>query len=183
MQEMLELVKTIGERKSSDFFEVVPADEDCVETVKNIEIRCNLSPWSADDYRSEITRADSVFIVAKREGEVVGFAFARLITNTDAQNQPPVLKEIELYNIAVNPIFQNLAAGQVLLDHLLIKTVEHGGSKIWLEVRESNNAAIQFYRKNGFKPIYTRNNFYSSPSENAIVMSLDISNSNQIGDD
>lgn len=171
---MRELVKTIGERKDPDFFEVVPADEHCVETIKNIEVRCNLSPWSADDYRREITRADSVFIVAKRNGEVVGFALARLITNLNSQNQVPILKEIELYNIAVAPTFRNLGVGQVLLDHLLIKTVEHGASKVWLEVRESNNAAIQFYKKNGFKPVYIRNNFYSSPSENAIVMSLDV---------
>jgi ribosomal-protein-alanine N-acetyltransferase len=180
---MRELVNNLGERSRLGSFEIVSADEDCIETIKNIETRCNLSPWSVDDYKMEITRDDSVFIVAKVDGEVIGFTLARLITNSDNKNHTTILKEIEFYNIAVNPGFQNLGVGQTLLKHLLLETIERGVSIAWLEVRESNNAAIQFYEKNGFKPVYIRNNFYSSPSENAIVMRLEIPTSDQISDD
>jgi ribosomal-protein-alanine N-acetyltransferase len=39
-----------------------------------------------------------------------------------------------------------------------------------LEVRESNIPAISLYKKNGFETDGMRKNFYSSPSENAILM-------------
>jgi ribosomal-protein-alanine N-acetyltransferase len=52
---------------------------------------------------------------------------------------------------------------------------EHSAESIWLEVRESNTAALTFYQKNDFNRMYTRKNFYTNPSENAIVMKRNLS--------
>jgi ribosomal-protein-alanine N-acetyltransferase len=43
-------------------------------------------------------------------------------------------------------------------------------SFITLEVRESNESAINFYDSQGFEKIAVRKNYYSNPIENAVLM-------------
>ena len=50
--------------------------------------------------------------------------------------------------------------------------------KVLLEVRKSNNPAINFYLKFNFKITGDRKNYYSNPIEDAYVMELDISELN-----
>ena len=47
---------------------------------------------------------------------------------------------------------------------------------IFLEVRESNKTAINFYKKNNFKQITIRKKYYSDTNENAIIMKLEVGN-------
>jgi ribosomal protein S18 acetylase RimI-like enzyme len=44
----------------------------------------------------------------------------------------------------------------------------HGS--VFLEVRESNGVAQEFYKSVGFKPHSKRHRYYESPPETAIVM-------------
>jgi len=44
------------------------------------------------------------------------------------------------------------------------------GSQVFLEVRESNQAARIFYKSMGFQEVSTRREYYEFPSEAAIVM-------------
>ena len=83
-----------------------------------------------------------------------------------------VLDSIDVYEIlAIATIeeYRNKGIAQELLDK--IKTKD-----IFLEVRESNQVAINFYKKNKFKEISVRKNYYSEPTENAIIMKLEVNN-------
>jgi len=83
-----------------------------------------------------------------------------------------VLDSIDVYEIlAIATIeeYRNNGIAQELLDK--IKTKD-----IFLEVRESNQTAINFYKKNKFKEISIRKNYYSKPAENAIIMKLEVNN-------
>ena len=83
-----------------------------------------------------------------------------------------VLDSIDVYEIlAIATIeeYRNNGIAQELLDK--IKTKD-----IFLEVRESNQMAINFYKKNKFKEISVRKNYYSEPNENAIIMKLEVNN-------
>ena len=44
-------------------------------------------------------------------------------------------------------------------------------TKIYLEVRESNRAAIALYEKLGFRREGLRRDYYEEPRENAVLMS------------
>lgn len=179
MQEMQELVEKLVKDGGRISIQIAALSEDCVEAVKKLEVECNLSPWAVADYKKEIERVDSFSMVAKNGAEIVGFIVARLITIQIDTIRPKELKEIELYNIAIKPRYRKQGIGQALLNQLLADSASQKVSKIRLEVRASNAAAIQFYKKNGFNPAYVRNNFYSSPPENGIVMELDLSNSSE----
>jgi len=178
---MSELVEDIvKDEGAAVLFRIAAMTKDDVEAVKALEVQCNLAPWSVEDYKKELLRADAITIVAKKEEEVIGFALARLITIIIDKKRSNTYKEIELYNIAVTPNTQNKGIGSALLNALLTHPSSQPVAKVWLEVRQSNDIAIRFYKKNGFNPAYFRNNFYSAPLENAIVMELNVSSFDEI---
>ena len=75
----------------------------------------------------------------------------------------------EILAIATVEKYRNKGIAQELLAKIRIKN-------IFLEVRESNQTAINFYKKNKFKEISIRKNYYSKPTENAIIMKLEVNN-------
>lgn len=85
-----------------------------------------------------------------------------------------VLDEGEIARIAVSQQFRRQGAGSVLFRALVEKCLEKGISRILLDVRQSNQSAIAFYRSHGFTEDGVRKNFYDHPTENALLMSLDI---------
>jgi [ribosomal protein S18]-alanine N-acetyltransferase len=161
-------------RDKAGKIEIRDLDARLIVEVKQIEIECNLSPWSLEDYQSEILRQDSIALTAKYNDLLAGFLIARLITNSETIPQNKKEREAELYNIAVKKEFRNLGIGQALLDGFFLRARKALVSTIWLEVRETNLSAVAFYQKNEFAKIYTRTNFYQNPLENASVMSREL---------
>lgn len=77
------------------------------------------------------------------------------------------LGEAEILNFVVDEAYQRQGIGQMLFDYVIneIKDLE----KISLEVRASNNKAIRFYEKNGFKQVYVRKAYYKN-KEDALLL-------------
>ncbi len=75
----------------------------------------------------------------------------------------------EVMKIAVLPEYRNREIARKLLEKIKIKD-------IFLEVRQSNEPAINFYLKNGFEKISTRKNYYKDNDEDAIIMKLEVIN-------
>lgn len=137
-----------------------------IPAVKTIEKRFSLSEWSSQDYNNEILREESISKVVLKDKNIVGFVVARPITNGIENNS----KTLEIYNIAVSREFHKQGIGKLLLDYLQFFCCQQNITEIWLEVRESNIPAIQFYKKNNFSQIFTRKSYYNNPVENALVM-------------
>lgn len=140
-----------------------------VNDVLDIQTECNLSVWSENDYLGELAREDSIFKIAQTADEqIIGFALVRLlIGNSNASNTP--FDSSEILNIAVRRSFQHKGIGQILFDEILRELKRKNTSEIWLEVRESNANAINFYQKNNFEKQFERKKYYSNPAENAHV--------------
>ena len=85
-----------------------------------------------------------------------------------------VADQIQIIDFIVTPEFRKLRIGWLLLASL-IKEAELIESKlITLEVRASNNPAINLYKNFGFKICGSRKNYYSNKTEDAILMNLDL---------
>lgn len=69
-------------------------------------------------------------------------------------------EESNLLNLGVNPAFQRQSLASQMLHHLLLISRINHAQQMWLEVRESNLAAIKLYEKFGFKNIGQRKNYY-----------------------
>jgi [ribosomal protein S18]-alanine N-acetyltransferase len=78
--------------------------------------------------------------------------------------------EIHLINIAVDPAYRKLHIASFMMEHLIQDAQEKGAEKIFLDVRQSNAAAISLYEKFGFKKTGVRRRYYSDNGENALVM-------------
>jgi ribosomal-protein-alanine acetyltransferase len=74
--------------------------------------------------------------------------------------------EGELLNLAVEPEFRRRGAGKALVKAFL----EGFPGGVYLEVRESNSAALNLYKCLGFQEVTRRQGYYESPPEAAIVM-------------
>jgi len=84
-------------------------------------------------------------------------------------------EEMELLNLAVGPNWRRKGYASALLNAALAQCRERKYQAVFLEVRESNERALAFYKKHGFTPSGRRPNYYSNPEEAAITMSVHLS--------
>jgi [ribosomal protein S18]-alanine N-acetyltransferase len=120
-------------------------------------------PWSASAILSELAAANTFYVAARSERELVGYAgIARLGL------LPP--HEYEIHTIGVDPAFQGHGIGRQLLDRLLEFTQ---GGTVFLEVRTDNEAAIALYESLGFVNVGLRRRYYRASGADAYTMRRD----------
>jgi ribosomal-protein-alanine N-acetyltransferase len=78
----------------------------------------------------------------------------------------PSVGECEVLNLAVGPEFRRRGVAAALVKSL----VDEAPGDLFLEVRESNDAARKFYQYMGFQEVGRRPAYYGAPPEPAIVM-------------
>ena len=134
-------------------------DIDYIEQIFNLEKEIFKNSAFSKSYLNTLIKGDNSFIyIYLIDDKVCGYLI--------------ILDSIDVYEIlaiATVEEYRNKGIAQELLDK--IKTKD-----IFLEVRESNQVAINFYKKNKFKEISVRKNYYSEPTENAIIMKLEVNN-------
>ena len=134
-------------------------DVDYIEQIFNLEKEIFKNSAFNKSYIETLIKGDNSFVyVYLIEDKICGYLM--------------VLDSIDVYEIlAIATIeeYRNKGIAQELLDK--IKTKD-----IFLEVRESNKKAINFYKKNNFKQISIRKGYYSDPTEDAIIMKMEVNN-------
>jgi ribosomal-protein-alanine N-acetyltransferase len=105
----------------------------------------------------------TVALVGEVDGMAVGYFLAR-----------EILGSAELLNLAVTPERRRRGIGQALLEAGLAVVRNRGGREIFLEVRASNAAAQSLYLGHGFRPAGRRRGYYQKPSEDALVLHLEL---------
>lgn len=134
-----------------------------VTEVAEIERRSYSLPWSTFTFRALLRRPNAVLLVAEEGRGLAGYAALWLAA-----------EEAELGNLAVRPGRRGRGIGRLLLDHILRAAAARGARQIFLEVRESNAVARRLYEAAGFRIVGTRQDYYASPREDALVMRLDL---------
>jgi len=84
--------------------------------------------------------------------------------------------EAHLLNVAVDPAWQAQGIGSAMLRHLIADATAQNAGQMFLEVRESNQPAIQMYLRHGFNEIGRRNGYYPAGDrrEDALVFALQL---------
>jgi len=113
------------------------------------------------------------FLVAKVDGEIVGYVMCRVEKEFRLELPIRILKVGHIVSIAVKPEYRRMGIGRSLMERA-VKTLfdMYGVEYVYLEVRVSNEAAIKFYEKLGFK-ITRRVSGYYRDGEDAYIMRLD----------
>jgi ribosomal protein S18 acetylase RimI-like enzyme len=130
-----------------------PAVADDLGAIAHIQAASpSASQWEPDDYLS----LDCLVAALSQNGRLAGFVVSR--------GTGP--GEREILNLAVDPGLRRRGVGLRLLETEL----NRGEGSWFLEVRESNTAAIQLYQAAGFRIVGRRANYYNNPPETGIVM-------------
>ena len=82
--------------------------------------------------------------------------------------------EAELETVAVAAQGQRRGVGARLLQALTEELRAEQASRLILEVRASNLAAMELYRAHGFEEMGRRPRYYADPEEDAVLMSLNL---------
>lgn len=121
--------------------------------------------WTAAQCLSTLVLPDCQLLLAKDGDDVCGFAMSRW-----------VLDHEELLMIGVARRIQGRHVGKLLLSETINRARNAGRTKLFLEVRDGNEAH-GFYLKSGFSSIGRRKNYYKNSdgiSPDAITMGLDL---------
>ena len=138
------------------------AHED-IEAVVQLEAQV-LSPWNRSLIENELAHARSVTLAALTATGVVGWCTSRY-----------VLDEAELLKIGVAENWRRRSMATRLLSSLEEELRDVEVLSIHLEVRSENLPAVCFYRQVGFTVTRRRINYYSQPSDDALILSKNIS--------
>ena len=128
-----------------------------------LEQQCFSSPWSQSSFEEYLNNPDCIFLVALYENEVAGYI-----------GMYSVLDEGNITNVAVFENYRRLGIGRMLIDELIQRSKQKGLSFLTLEVRKSNNAAISLYKSCGFNEVGQRKEYYSKPTEDAVLMTVQL---------
>ena len=78
--------------------------------------------------------------------------------------------EGEIASVGVHPSQRRRGIGSRILGYMMEQCGTFGVKKLFLEVRESNDAAQGLYESFGFLRVGVRKDFYDSPKEDAFLM-------------
>lgn len=119
-------------------------------------------PWGSREFTTALESPQTIFFVAEDDdGAVAGYAIAIAVAD-----------EAEILNLAVHQRNRQHGVGGRLLDSALEEARSRGAEAIYLEVRESNEAARKLYASRGFDEITRRRGYYRQPVEDALVLRL-----------
>ncbi len=132
--------------------------ESDITEIAQLEKECFATPWSETSLKDELTNETARFYVLRDSEKLLGYIGANNICN-----------EVYITNVAVNGECRGKGYGKILVNHLIKQSATERAFFITLEVRKSNENAIKLYEKCGFKLIGERKNFYSKPTEDALI--------------
>jgi N6-L-threonylcarbamoyladenine synthase len=110
-------------------------------------------------FAAELAQADRVWYVLESGGSVLGYGGAHLAPDA-----------AHVMNLAVRADARGSGLGSALLAVLIDGVRERGATRVTLEVRENNRAAIGLYESAGLLTSGVRPNYYSETVEDALVM-------------
>ena len=141
-------------------------DESDLDAVCDLEARAYEFPWSRAIIGGCTTVPYRIWL-GFLPGESTHISQAFLSINLD---------EAHILNLSVEPGFQGRGFGGHMLNHLKKDAREQGARQMFLEVRESNRAAMQMYLNHGFNEVGRRRNYYPTAAgrEDALVYGLQL---------
>lgn len=139
---------------------------DDAETVARLHAGCFSTAWSAEEFEALLSQETVFGFVAQLSGrpgqQSDGFVLARLAAG-----------EAEILTIAVMRARRGQGLGRLLMEAVLRHLHAERAEALFLEVEETNRAALALYRRLGFTQIGQRPGYYSQfGGGGAIVMRL-----------
>ncbi|MEN8153182.1 MAG: ribosomal protein S18-alanine N-acetyltransferase [Acidobacteriota bacterium] len=151
------------QKKTYDLTKIKKATPQDLSEIHLIEKESFSNPWKISFFSGELSNVFSnTFIYREKDEEqAIGFIIFRKIADT-----------IEIIKIAVKKNYRDMGIGSFLMNFILSGPYSDEILSFFLEVRTSNDEAIRFYKKFGFNITGIRKNYYSNPTEDALILNF-----------
>ena len=132
-----------------------------VEELAELGKLCFSSPWSEKLLEETAdSRFDTCFVL-EENGRITAYGIFRFLAG-----------EGEIQRIGVLPSERRRGLGSKVMEAMTGYAREKRAEAIFLEVRESNEAARNLYKSWGFEEEGMRKDYYTNPKEDAVLMGL-----------
>jgi ribosomal-protein-alanine N-acetyltransferase len=133
------------------------------QAVAQLEAASFTRPWTLADFQYEMLKNPVArYVVAERDGQLLGFAGAHII-----------FEEGHVTNVVVSTAARRQGIGRALMEALIQYAANLGVAYLTLEVRAGNETAISLYRSLGFHKVAVRAKYYEDNQEDAWLMVCD----------
>ena len=132
-----------------------------IKYIAELEEKIFSDAWTEKSVQDTFEQKQAFITVAEDEGEIVGYCIVYY-----------VMDEAEIARVATCETVRRKGIGKGLLQYTCDCCREKQIERLMLDVRESNEGAIAFYKKHGFQTDGIRKHFYEMPKENAVLMSM-----------
>ena len=137
-----------------------------LDGVLDLEVAVYPFPWTRGNFVDSLVAGYTAWTLNHVDGDLVGYCVAM-----------SGVGEMHLLNITIAPAARRRGHARRIVTELVRVCRSRRESRLWLEVRESNDEAREVYRRLGFAAVGRRKGYYPAPAgrrEDAIVMSLDL---------
>jgi len=145
------------------------AREEDINGVVNINSETLPEHYTLSFYNSVLTTNPDTFLVIDHEGQIVAYHMGRIEYGFSLKLKPQFIKKGHVISIAVLAEHRGKGLGTVLMEMALDEFKKNGCEISFLEVRVSNETAINIYKGIGYSIAEQIRGYYND-GENAYVM-------------
>lgn len=136
-----------------------------IESVVNINRVCLPENYAPYFFLDTFNSSPQTFIVAESEGNIVGYIMCRIEHGFSDVRKLHFAKKGHVISVAVMPEFRRRSIGSGLVERALSALSSLSADECFLEVRITNDPAIELYRKLGFEITRTIPRYYYDGSD------------------
>lgn len=133
-----------------------------IQDLMDLESRCFDYHWSREQFLLGLEKEAFQVLGIRMKGVLVAYIAFSIIVD-----------EMEILNLAVLPEYRRQGLAEKLLSSSFKMCVAFGVKKSFLDVKESNEAALRLYRKFGYKQYGVRKKYYPDTREDALLFRYD----------
>ncbi|AXS79772.1 ribosomal-protein-alanine N-acetyltransferase [Dechloromonas sp. HYN0024] len=135
-----------------------------LDAVAALEATLQIFPWTRGNFADSLVAGYSVWVL-RLGGDLIGFSVVM-----------PVIDEAHLLTIGICKRYQGQGYGARMLRHAMEYARLGGAKTLFLEVRPSNERAVDLYRHFGFRQIGLRKGYYPAVigREDALVFDKEL---------
>ncbi len=143
------------------FQTMTEADLDDILVVENVS---HTHPWSIGIFQ-DCLRVGYYSQILKNGKDIIAYGVMSI-----------AVEEAHIFNVCVSSMYRGKGFGLQMMEHLLEVAKEKNAKSVFLEVRPSNEVAIQLYNKIGFLEVGIRKDYYPAKNgrEDALIFAMDI---------
>ena len=142
-----------------------------LQSVMNINTQTLPENYSSYFYLELYESFPKVFLVAEVDGKIAGYILCRIESGrSDFKRNPfSFTKKGHVVSIAVLPEYRRRGIGSALMNEAMRGMIEYNASECFLEVRITNEQAINLYNKVGFQIVNKLSDYYSDGEDAALM--------------